>query len=385
MGVVERAATHARRRRARHRRVRWIARQRARTAAARREDAHCRRIYGIGEPGADKILLLTRTYKVLPLDSNGVRALCRIGYGRSDKNYTTTYKSVIAAVTPELVDDYSLADRRTRRCCGTTANRSARPVEPRCEICPIAAACDYAAAHRPTPRTISRAELTGDRAGHRNREFDSVRPAAQSRRVDAHAAAATPFAESRHLLPLNAHAARPIGHVQMLGGAPHPADADLLDAEREPHRLGASPRNPYVSQYTPIECVAGTTFVAKRTVANVVERVYRRRLPSPHSSRDPTARCATSIARGDADARASGATIRHREQLETRHARVGDARHRHAARRHLPAGGARSTLAFAPALSTSAASSGRPSIVVSRRASHAATTSVESPRRNVAI
>lgn len=110
-----------------------------------------RRIYGIGEPGADKILLLTRTYKVLPLDSNGVRALCRIGYGRSDKNYTTTYKSVIAAVTPELVDDYSwLIDAHVM--LRHHGQQICKTGQPRCEICPIAAACDYAAAHRSTPR-----------------------------------------------------------------------------------------------------------------------------------------------------------------------------------------------------------------------------------------
>src|SRR3954469_16789740 len=39
-----------------------------------------RRIYGIGEPGAEKILLLMRAHAALPLDSNGARTLARIGY-----------------------------------------------------------------------------------------------------------------------------------------------------------------------------------------------------------------------------------------------------------------------------------------------------------------
>ncbi len=110
-----------------------------------------RKVYGIGEPGADKILLLTRTYKVLPLDSNGVRALCRIGYGRDHKNYSTMYKSVIEAATPELIDDYAwlidahvLLRHHGQEICKTG--------QPRCEICPLAANCDYAAARRTTPR-----------------------------------------------------------------------------------------------------------------------------------------------------------------------------------------------------------------------------------------
>src|SRR5271154_4841694 len=36
----------------------------------------------IGEPGAEKILLFTKSYPVLGLDSNALRVLVRIGYGR---------------------------------------------------------------------------------------------------------------------------------------------------------------------------------------------------------------------------------------------------------------------------------------------------------------
>src|SRR5262245_47855998 len=43
---------------------------------------------GIGEPGAEKILLFTRTHPILALDSNGLRVLLRVGYGEEKKGYS---------------------------------------------------------------------------------------------------------------------------------------------------------------------------------------------------------------------------------------------------------------------------------------------------------
>lgn len=40
-----------------------------------------RKFPGIGEPSAEKILLFTRSYPVLGLDSNGLRVLVRLGFG----------------------------------------------------------------------------------------------------------------------------------------------------------------------------------------------------------------------------------------------------------------------------------------------------------------
>ena len=48
----------------------------------------------IGEPGAEKILLFTRSYPVLALDSNGLRVLCRVGFAEEQKNYSATYRLV---------------------------------------------------------------------------------------------------------------------------------------------------------------------------------------------------------------------------------------------------------------------------------------------------
>ena len=39
-----------------------------------------KRFPSIGDPGAEKILLLTRSHPVMALDSNGLRVLCRVGF-----------------------------------------------------------------------------------------------------------------------------------------------------------------------------------------------------------------------------------------------------------------------------------------------------------------
>ena len=46
-----------------------------------------------GDPGAEKILLFSRTHSILALDSNGLRVLRRLGYGEERKSYASTYRS----------------------------------------------------------------------------------------------------------------------------------------------------------------------------------------------------------------------------------------------------------------------------------------------------
>ncbi len=60
---------------------------------------------GIGDPGAEKILLFAGVLPVLALESNGLRVLLRLGFGREDKNYSTTYPSVQTAVSEGLSAD----------------------------------------------------------------------------------------------------------------------------------------------------------------------------------------------------------------------------------------------------------------------------------------
>src|SRR5262245_9685253 len=63
------------------------------------------RFPGIGEPGAEKIVLFARIHPVPALDSNGVRAVLRLGFGRAAPSYATTYRAVEAAVRDQVPAD----------------------------------------------------------------------------------------------------------------------------------------------------------------------------------------------------------------------------------------------------------------------------------------
>ena len=101
-----------------------------------------RKFPGIGEPSAEKILLFTRSYPVLGLDSNGLRVLLRLGFGEEKKNYTATYRAVQEAIHSQLRDDYDwlisahiLLRRHGKELCKTNA--------PLCERCPVRKKCAY--------------------------------------------------------------------------------------------------------------------------------------------------------------------------------------------------------------------------------------------------
>jgi endonuclease-3 len=101
----------------------------------------------IGAPGADKILLLSRSHPVLGLDSNGLRVLLRLGYGREAKSYAASYRSVQEAVAPQLKRDCDWLIRAhllLRRHGQTLCRRK----EPRCEACPVVEVCPYGRAAR---------------------------------------------------------------------------------------------------------------------------------------------------------------------------------------------------------------------------------------------
>jgi endonuclease III len=100
------------------------------------------RFPSIGAPGAEKILLFTRTLPVLALESNGLRVLARVFLGGEHKNYAATYRSVREIVAGQTGTDCAwliLAHRLLRQhgqeCC--TRNH------PSCAICPLAKDCRY--------------------------------------------------------------------------------------------------------------------------------------------------------------------------------------------------------------------------------------------------
>src|SRR3954467_10571505 len=98
---------------------------------------------GIGEPGADKILLFSRAKRTLGADSNILRVLVRLGFGEGDEqNYTRMYRSAAEAVAPQLPEDYpwlisahQLLWRHGQEIC--------RRSVPLCEACPLAEGCRW--------------------------------------------------------------------------------------------------------------------------------------------------------------------------------------------------------------------------------------------------
>ena len=96
----------------------------------------------IGEPGAEKILLFTRTYPVLGLESNGLRVLLRLGFGEEKKNYTQSYRSVQKAIQDQLpadcgwlIEAHLLLRQHGKELCKTN--------QPRCDECPVKKMCAY--------------------------------------------------------------------------------------------------------------------------------------------------------------------------------------------------------------------------------------------------
>jgi endonuclease III len=97
---------------------------------------------GIGDPGAEKILLFSKTHPILALDSNGLRVLLRLGYGEERKSYSSTYRSAQEAVKDEMKKDYDwliaahqLLHRHGRELC--------KMKTPICAPCPLKRYCAY--------------------------------------------------------------------------------------------------------------------------------------------------------------------------------------------------------------------------------------------------
>lgn len=100
------------------------------------------RFPSIAAPGAEKILLFTRTLPVLALESNGVRVLARVFFGGEQKNYSGTYRAIREVVAGQSGDDcgwlitaHQLLRQHGQECC--TRNR------PGCHCCALEKDCRY--------------------------------------------------------------------------------------------------------------------------------------------------------------------------------------------------------------------------------------------------
>jgi len=101
---------------------------------------------GIGEPGADKVLLFAGLGTDLAPDSNGLRVLVRLGLVREGGSYPRTYAASrraaedLPAVPKARQESHLLLRQHGQTLC--------RRRLPRCSACPLEGRCAYARAER---------------------------------------------------------------------------------------------------------------------------------------------------------------------------------------------------------------------------------------------
>jgi endonuclease III len=96
---------------------------------------------GIGEPGAEKILLFTGRQALLAPESNGLRVLVRLGLVRDEKSYSKTYAASLQAATAFSTEVGAMQEAHLllQQHGQTLCKRSA----PRCTVCPLADGCAH--------------------------------------------------------------------------------------------------------------------------------------------------------------------------------------------------------------------------------------------------
>ena len=105
--------------------------------------AALKRFPGIGAPGADKILLFTKTAAVPALESNGLRSLTRLGHVDEAKSYSTTYRHAVRWLADRADDDARTLIRAfgLLRVHGQTLCKNNAPD---CDACPLVDSCPSA-------------------------------------------------------------------------------------------------------------------------------------------------------------------------------------------------------------------------------------------------
>jgi len=103
-----------------------------------------RRFPGVGEPGAEKILLFAGRAARLAPESNGLRVLVRLGLVEEGPSYARTWaasrdRGASLGDDPRRVEEAHLLLKRH----GETLCRRSRP---KCEECPLRGRCGFAAA-----------------------------------------------------------------------------------------------------------------------------------------------------------------------------------------------------------------------------------------------
>ncbi len=97
---------------------------------------------GIGDPGAEKILLFTRSHPMMALESNGLRVLCRVGFAEEHRNYSATYRLAQDAICGQLPRDYDSLIR-AHQLLRQHGQELCKRSKPRCTECPVRDSCNY--------------------------------------------------------------------------------------------------------------------------------------------------------------------------------------------------------------------------------------------------
>lgn len=107
-----------------------------------RPERALKKLPGIADPGADRILLFAEITPIAAVPSNCVHVLVRVLYGKEHENYSVT--SAIAVEIPETFDARSSAYLLLKHHCQEICRRTS----PKCGKCPVSSNCAFFAGHR---------------------------------------------------------------------------------------------------------------------------------------------------------------------------------------------------------------------------------------------
>jgi endonuclease III len=96
----------------------------------------------IGDSGAEKILLFTRAAAIAALPSNCVHVPVRLGFGRTSKTWSTSYRSAQEAVRGELPAECDIYIRAFLLLKRHAAERC-KSARPKCDQCVVSSECKY--------------------------------------------------------------------------------------------------------------------------------------------------------------------------------------------------------------------------------------------------
>ncbi len=100
----------------------------------------------IADPGVDRVLLFAGIAPIAAVPSNCPHVLARIFHGKERENYGVTYREAQSAIAAELPDTFD-ARQRSYLLLKRHGQEICKRTKPKCERCPVSAACAYFAGH----------------------------------------------------------------------------------------------------------------------------------------------------------------------------------------------------------------------------------------------